>query len=134
MSVGICRSCGAQIGRPGPGRPRKLCDECRGGRYGGVHQTKRAREIESAYGTPCARCGKPMERGQELHLDHRDGGGPSDYIGFSHAKCNLSAASRSRAAANGSQKLAQLVARRSEPALCEFHDPPEYSCPHSRNW
>lgn len=106
MPTGVCRECGAVIFREGPGRPRKLCDACRGGRYGGAHQKKRAAELEDAYGKPCARCGRPMERGQELHLDHRDGGGPHDYLGWSHARCNLAAASRQRDILAGRRALA----------------------------
>jgi hypothetical protein len=32
-----------------------------------------------------------MRPGQELHLDHVDGGAPDEYLGFSHASCNSSA-------------------------------------------
>jgi hypothetical protein len=92
-----------------------LCDECRGGRYGGAHQKKRAAELEQQWGRPCARCGKPMERGQELHLDHRDGGGPHEYLGWSHAACNLRAASVQRdlrAAARVASAAPQPTARK----------------------
>jgi hypothetical protein len=135
VTQSVCRSCGAVIFREGAGRPRKLCDVCRGGRYGGAHQKKRAAELEQQYGRPCARCGKPMERGQELHLDHRDGGGPSDYLGWSHAICNLRAASAQRDR-NAAARVAAAPAapRRREPPPCKFHDPPRHDCPHSRDW
>jgi hypothetical protein len=43
--------------------------------------------------TPCYRCGLPMLRGQELHLDHDDHD-RSIIRGFSHKHCNLRAAAR----------------------------------------
>jgi hypothetical protein len=60
-------------------------------RYGGEHQRKRASEREAAYGTACCRCGRPMLKPQEIHLDHDERGG---YLGWSHSGCNLSAGGR----------------------------------------
>lgn len=66
--------------------------------YDAAH--RRARETAIATtppGSPCARCGHPMEPGDRLQLDHRDDG--PGYLGLSHAspcrtchrKCNQSA-------------------------------------------
>jgi hypothetical protein len=55
-------------------------------------QKLRKQLLPSAYGTPCVRCGEPMLKGQELHLDHADD--RSRILGFSHRKCNLRAAAR----------------------------------------
>jgi len=60
--------------------------------YGGDHKKLRATLLPKAYGTRCYRCGKPMLRGQALHLDHLDN--RTGYGGFSHAACNLKAAAR----------------------------------------
>jgi hypothetical protein len=70
-------------------------------RYDAHHQWKRKRwkrqlMIEWAWGRPgypCARCRKPIERGQRWDLGHPDGevlGGPE------HASCNRSAGARLR--------------------------------------
>jgi hypothetical protein len=90
-----------------------------------------------------------MERGQELHLDHRDGGGPHEYLGWSHAACNLRAASVQRdlraaarvaAGRSNSQPMSELnvsqqqVPSKRPPVTCKFHDPPLSHCPHSRDW
>jgi hypothetical protein len=61
-------------------------------RYGGEHQRKRATERDAAYGTACARCGRQLEPGQPIHLDHAADG--HTYLGWSHARCNLSAGGR----------------------------------------
>src|SRR5690606_22491985 len=74
------------------GRPSKRCRDCRAEqveRYGTEHKRLRKETLSQAYGQPCARCGEPMQPGQELHLDHADEG--SGYIGFSHKRCNLAA-------------------------------------------
>jgi hypothetical protein len=60
--------------------------------YGYEFQKLRKQLLPSAYGTPCVRCGEPMLKGQELHLDHADD--RSRILGFSHRKCNLRAAAR----------------------------------------
>lgn len=62
--------------------------------YGGEHQRKRKDALARMRdGDCCARCGQPMYRTQELHLDHADGD-RSRYLGLSHAACNLSAGGR----------------------------------------
>lgn len=99
MTTSVCGRCGKVIFRAGPGRPRKLCPDCRSERYGRDHKARRKAEMQNYVGKPCSRCGQPMEEGDEVHLDHRDGGGPNDYLGLSHAKCNLAGAARKRAAA-----------------------------------
>ena len=62
------------------------------GGWGWAHQKLRKALLPQAYGQPCARCGLPMLRGQELHLDHSDD--RTGWLGFSHAKCNLRAAAK----------------------------------------
>ncbi len=63
-------------------------------RYGWAHRRKRSAELADQHGRPCYRCGRPMARWQRLHLDHLDGGGPNDYAGWSHRRCNESAGAR----------------------------------------
>jgi hypothetical protein len=106
MTTSTCRNCGTVIFKPGPGRPRKLCPDCRTERYGLDHKARRAAELADYVGRPCSRCGKPMLEDDEVHLDHVDGGGPNDYRGLSHAKCNMAGAARSRAVAAGRPRLA----------------------------
>lgn len=60
--------------------------------YGAEHQRIRKATISSAYGTPCTRCGHPMELGQALDLDHLDD--RSGYRGWSHSTCNRAAGAR----------------------------------------
>jgi hypothetical protein len=36
----------------------------------------------------CRRCDKPIDPRDRWDLDHVDGGGPMDYYGPSHARCN----------------------------------------------
>jgi hypothetical protein len=146
----ICEVCGAGF-HQGPGRPARYCPAHRG-RYGAPHQAARAAGIEQAYDTPCCRCGRLMRRGQAIHLDHTDSG--TGYRGFAHASCNTSAgASRGnkmRAAAYRAQVNGQPVKPRRPPPVspsvpvsapverppvtCQFHDPPQETCPHSRDW
>jgi hypothetical protein len=99
VTTGRCKNCGDQTFRPGGGWPPPYCDRCKAQgffKYGPAHQKRRAATIEEAYYTPCVRCGAVMLPTQELHLDHVDGGGADDYLGFSHARCNESAGSRRR--------------------------------------
>jgi hypothetical protein len=81
-----CGACGRYFHQY-RGRPAHFCEECRQDLrpHGSGHQRLRAMLIDSAYGQPCARCGKPMLEGEELDLDHDENGG---YLGFSHALCN----------------------------------------------
>lgn len=58
--------------------------------YNARHRKLRAELLPNAYYTPCTRCGQLMLPGQELHLDHDDND-RTQYRGFSHAKCNVSA-------------------------------------------
>jgi hypothetical protein len=71
----------------GPRAPKKA----RG--YGYQFQKLRKALLPQAYGTPCSRCGQPMLKGQELHLDHDDWD-RTKLRGFSHAACNLRAAAK----------------------------------------
>jgi hypothetical protein len=102
MPVRRCEACGRSF-EQGMGRPARFCPEHRegGGRYGGEHRKLAAATKDSAWGTPCTRCGRTMLPGQEIHLDHADGGGPADYRGWSHAYCNVAAGNRMRGRVNG---------------------------------
>ena len=63
--------------------------------YGSAHQKRRKAAIAALRdGDPCARCGKPMYRGDPVHLDHDDTD-RSQYRGLSHAYCNVAASNRS---------------------------------------
>jgi hypothetical protein len=54
--------------------------------YGRKHRELRQRLLPLAYGTPCVRCGSPMNKGDALDLDHSDD--RATYKGFAHAACN----------------------------------------------
>jgi hypothetical protein len=59
-------------------------------RYGVRHRELRAQlaaRVESGLAT-CARCGLPIRPGEAWDLGHRDGGGPREYSGAEHARCN----------------------------------------------
>src|SRR5688500_8880422 len=59
-------------------------------RYGTAHRQLRkqwARKVERG-GVICRRCDKPIDPRDTWDLDHVDGGGPMDYYGASHARCN----------------------------------------------
>lgn len=130
-----CTSCRRSFAQR-TGRPAMLCPSCRSddGRYSTEHKRTRAANIEAAYNTPCARCGRLMLRGQQLELDHVDGGGPSDYLGFSHRECNRLAGARLggevRAERHGPFPVAEPVPRRprvpigwcESPRTCTSHD------------
>jgi hypothetical protein len=92
MVVRRCKGCGGWV------QDQWHCDECKARQgkrptpYGGAHQAKRKREKPYMYGTPCCRCGKIMEPGSEIWLDHNDNG--IGYLGWSHKRCNLGARNR----------------------------------------
>lgn len=65
-------------------------------RYGYDHRRMRAAWLESSWDTPCVRCGRPLVRGTQVHLDHSDDD-PSKYLGFSHQSCNIASRNRRRA-------------------------------------
>jgi hypothetical protein len=112
MPMRTCETCGKSFSQ-GRGRPARWCPEHRngGGKYGTAHRQLRARTIGQAWGTACVRCGRVLEYGQEIQLDHLDGGGPGDYRGWSHAHCNQAAGARKinrlRAAVNGYRPTAR---------------------------
>jgi hypothetical protein len=59
-------------------------------RYGTAHRGLRkqwARKVERG-GVECWRCGEPIDPRDTWDLDHVDGGGPLEYYGPSHARCN----------------------------------------------
>jgi len=91
----------------GRGRPARWCPKHRNGagKYGVDHRKLRAATIGQAWGQACSRCGRVLEWGQEIQLDHLDGAGPGVYRGWSHAHCNQAAGARKinrmRAAMNG---------------------------------
>lgn len=62
--------------------------------YGAEHQkARRAAAALHDETDPCARCGLELgPMGPHLHFDHD--GDRSDYIGFSHARCNIVAGAR----------------------------------------
>jgi hypothetical protein len=55
-------------------------------RYGRAHRAIRAQLMPWAVGSACVRCGRPIEAGQPVDLDHRDDG--LGYRGLAHATCN----------------------------------------------
>jgi hypothetical protein len=143
MPQRVCEVCGKGFVQ-GPGRPARWCPEHRG-KYGAPHQAIRAATLESAYGTPCVRCGRVMAEGQKIHLDHRDDG--QGYAGFSHESCNTSAGAsrgnrmRARRSANGQPQVrppslppVPVLAARAPLPPCQFHVPSRADCPHSRDW
>jgi hypothetical protein len=75
--------------------------------YGYAYQKLRKALLPQAYGTPCVRCGQPMLKGQQLHLDHADWD-RTKLLGFSHRACNL------RAAAKKARAI-QLYGKRTKP-------------------
>jgi hypothetical protein len=62
------------------------------GKYGTKHRVTRelwGRRVELGQ-VACARCGRTIARGERWHLDHANNG--VDYLGPSHARCNVRAA------------------------------------------
>jgi hypothetical protein len=55
-------------------------------RYGPAHRALRAALLPFASGSPCTRCGNPIELGQPVDLDHADDG--VRYLGWAHRSCN----------------------------------------------
>lgn len=64
--------------------PRKGDSKARG--YGYEHTRLRAALLPSAYGKPCPLCGRTMQRGEALDLDHSPD--RLGYRGMAHASCN----------------------------------------------
>jgi hypothetical protein len=112
VPIRTCEACGKQF-MQGRGRPARYCPAHRhgGGKYDGAHKQRRAATIGQAWGQACTRCGRVLEWGQEIHLDHRDGGGPGDYRGWAHAACNTAAGAR-----KGNRMRAVLNGRTVRPA------------------
>lgn len=108
--------------------------------YGQEHRRKVAREREQQWGRPCCRCGWPMERGQDIQLDHRDD--RQGYLGWSHRSCNVRASNRRRAALRRAQGFtprrvrptrAQPAQDEIEPGVWVFYQvPPRRQ--HTRGW
>jgi len=57
--------------------------------YGAEHERERKRwaPIVAKGKVKCARCNKPIRKGQNWHLDHSDD--RSGYLGPAHEKCNV---------------------------------------------
>lgn len=56
--------------------------------YGAAHQRMRKAMLPSMPGSPCTRCGRTLQAGDDVHLDHDDQD-RGKYLGFAHARCNL---------------------------------------------
>ena len=67
----------------------------RGAEHGWAHAKNRKTWAAQHHDTdPCVRCGQPLgPMGRWLHLDHHDWD-KTQYYGFSHAQCNMSAGGR----------------------------------------
>ncbi len=122
MTRRTCETCGRGF-EQGRGRPARFCPEHRdgGGKYGGEHRKLAAATKDSAWGQACVRCGRELVPGQEIHLDHLDGGGPADYRGWAHAHCNTSAGAskgnRMRGQVNGQRAPGGPSAARAVPLV-----------------
>jgi hypothetical protein len=59
-------------------------------RYGTAHRRLRKRWASRVArgNVNCSRCGELIDPRERWDLDHVDGGGPMDYNGPSHARCN----------------------------------------------
>ncbi len=71
-------------------RSKKRRDPLHGVKYGMAHRRLRA-EWQARIrrgGVTCRRCGEPIVLFEAWDLGHVDGGGPRDYAGPEHAKCN----------------------------------------------
>jgi hypothetical protein len=115
-AVGHCSGCGKAIARTKGSAPRgqQRCQECRRRQSGANQQHgwsssrvpakrrgygQRHKELRESWRlriaggelVPCARCQKPIGTRDAWDLDHTDD--RSGYLGPSHRKCNLSAAS-----------------------------------------
>jgi hypothetical protein len=63
--------------------------------YGANHQRARRQALATLIdGTPCPRCGLPMDHSQPLDLDHTDD--RAGYRGLAHRRCNARAGALSR--------------------------------------
>jgi hypothetical protein len=72
--------------------------------YGYQHKMARRKALAVMRdGDPCSRCGKPMFKGQQLHLDHSDD--RTTYLGLSHRRCNELAGARKGGRATARRKL-----------------------------
>lgn len=86
-------------------------------RYGRHHrETRAAYALVVASGKArCSRCHKPITPHERWHLDHIDGGGPTDYAGPAHARCNISAPG-----VRGAALAAQQAAGTACPGTCPW--------------
>jgi hypothetical protein len=75
-------------------------------RYGADHKAIR-RQRHLAVGQPCCRCGKVIQPGDSVDLDHNDDG--LTYRGWAHTSCNRSAGGKRGAMLNKFRKLHQLA-------------------------
>jgi len=131
MVMRRCKGCGDWV------QGQWHCDRCKARQgkrpspYNGAHQAKRKREKPYMYGTPCCRCGKIMEHGTEIWLDHNDNG--VGYLGWSHKRCNIAARNRLHGNnGNGRRYTTPALQAEREPTLVRPDGLPPRQ--HARNW
>jgi hypothetical protein len=128
MGTRYCKGCQAVVTGAWwcPACKRARGQQSTSGRYGGEHQRKRASERDQAYGKPCPMCGRQLEPGQPIHLDHAADG--HTYLGWSHARCNLSAGGRKGRAIQTGRVDGTAVRLDASTPTVELPAPPE-QCP-----
>ncbi len=77
-------------------RKRRRYRPWHGIRYGNHHRKMRAswKPMVAAGGVRCADCGLFIHPGEPWDLGHAPGGGPTDYRGPEHARCNRATATK----------------------------------------
>jgi hypothetical protein len=86
-----------------------------------MHQQRRAAiaPLLNAGKATCARCGEPIARGDDWHVDHTDA--RDGYLGVSHAGCNLAAGAHK---VNGTRRHSLDVEQPYRWSQRWFQDPP----------
>ncbi|MCG3044077.1 hypothetical protein L7D48_26455 [Streptomyces sp. S1A] len=85
-----CQDCSVSFHQR-TGRPARRCTACRG-KYDAAFRKLRDTTKAAAVGTPCRRCGRPMDDPAAMDLGHDDATG--EVAGWEHAQCNRSAGAR----------------------------------------